>query len=169
MLVLGVAVSAAFMMAVLVRDRHPKAVGLTEEAMHAGDELLRKASSGTLLTNLGLQGKISPDEITTGQARSVDHAFIETIPKENFSVEATASPPTSALALPPASARSIPTVTFPATAKIVVRAIRRKIHGARYLSLMALRSGAVKTRLVALWRQSSARTRKSRTREDLLT
>ena len=96
MLVLGVAVSAAFMMAVLVRDRHPKAVGLTEEAMHAGDELLRKASSGTLLTNLGLQGKISPDEITTGQARSVDHAFIETIPKENPSVEATASPPTSA-------------------------------------------------------------------------
>jgi hypothetical protein len=160
-LVVGAAVSAAFMMAVLVQDRHPTAVGLPEEARHAGDEVSPNANSGTLLPNLGLPGKVSPDEITTGQARSVDHSFIETIPKEDTSPQAPASTSASAPPPPAASARRIPTVTLPANDKIVARAVRRKIRSARYLSLMAPRSGGVKLRLVALQRESLARSGKS--------
>jgi hypothetical protein len=130
--------------------------------MQAGDELAQNANSGTLLTNVGLQGKISPDEITTGQVRSVDHAFIETIPRENPSAEPAALNPGSVLAPAPASLKVSQAVTLPTTAKIAPRTIRRKIRSAKYLSSVALRSGSVKMRLIALWRQSLARSGKSR-------
>jgi hypothetical protein len=160
-LVVGVAASVAFMLAVLVQDRHPTALDLSEEAMQAGDKLSHTANSGMLLTNVGLQGKISPDEITTGQARSVDHAFVETIPKKNPSEEATAPSPTSVLAPLPANGRPSLAVTLPSAAKIAPRAIRRKIRSAKYLSSLAPRSGGVKMRLIALWHQSFARAGKS--------
>ena len=157
-LVLRAATSAAFMLAVLVQDRHPTALDFTEEVIQAGDELAQNANSGTFLTNVALQGKMSPDEITTGQARSVDHAFIETIPKENPS----ALTPASVLAPPPASVRISQAVKLPTTAKIAPRAKRQKFRSAKYLSPVALRSGSVKTRLLALWHQSLARSGKSR-------
>jgi hypothetical protein len=159
-LVLGAATSVAFMLAILVQERHSNALDFKEEAMQAGDELAQKANSGTLLTNLGLQGKISPNEITTGQVRSVDHAFIETMPRENPSAEPAALNPGSVLA--PASVKISQAVTLPTTAKIAPRTIRRKIRSAKYLSSVAVRSGSVKMRLIALWRQSLARSGKSR-------
>jgi len=161
-LVLSAATSAAFMLAVLVQDRHPTALDFTEEVIQAGDELAQNANSGPLLTNVALQGKMSPDEITTGQARSVDHAFIETIPKENPSAEPIALTPASVLAPPPASVRISQAVKLPTTAKIPPRAKRQKLRSAKYLSSVALRSGSVKTRLLALWHQSLARSGKSR-------
>jgi hypothetical protein len=157
-LVLGAATSVAFMLAILVQDRHSNALDFKEKAMRAGDELAQNANSGTLLTNVGLQGKVSPDEITTGQVRSVDHAFIETITRENPS----SLTPTSVLTPSPASVRISRAVTLPTTAKIAPRTIRRKIRSAKYLSSVALRSGSVKMRLIALWRQSLARSGKSR-------
>jgi hypothetical protein len=67
-IVVSAVVSAALMLAVLVPDRHPKAVDLTERAVQAGGDLLLNANSATLFKNVGLKGKKSTGEITSGQA-----------------------------------------------------------------------------------------------------
>ena len=102
-LVLGAVVSAALVLAVLVQDRHPKADDLTEKAVQAGGDLLLNANSATLFKDVGLKGKKSTGEITSGQASSVDHPFTEISPKENPSsqMEAAASTPTPVLAFTP--------------------------------------------------------------------
>src|SRR4029077_7466363 len=71
--VLGAVVSAALLSAVMVQDRHPKTVDLTAKAVQAGGDLLLNANSATLFKGVGLKGKNSTGEITSGQASSVDH------------------------------------------------------------------------------------------------
>ena len=74
-------VFAALVLAVLVQERHPKAVDLTEEARQAEGDLLLNANSATLFTVVDLNGKSSTGEMTSGQASSVDHAFTEISPQ----------------------------------------------------------------------------------------
>ena len=64
----------------------PKAVDLTEEAMQAQGHLLLNANLAMLFTVVGLNGKSSTGKMTSGQATSADHAFIEIFPEENPSL-----------------------------------------------------------------------------------
>jgi len=166
--VLGAVVSAALLSAVMVQDRHPKTVDLTEKAVQAGGDLLLNANSATLFKGVGLKGKNSTGEITSGQASSVDHAFTEISPKENPSsqMEAAASTPTSVLEFTPEinhiNAQANASSWSPAHWQDSVRVIRLKIRNVRYRSSVVLRSVDVKMRLIALWHQSLARSEKSR-------
>jgi len=139
--VLGAVVSAALMVAVLVQERHPRAVDLTEEAVQAGCDLVPNANSATLFKDVGLKGKKSTGEITSGQANSVDHAFAEISPTENPSsqMEAAAS-----------------------TLTAVMRVIRPKVPNVKYRSSVVLRSVDVKMRLIALWHKTLMRSEKYR-------
>jgi len=56
-LVLGVVVSAAFILAALVQDRHPKAVGATEDVVPAGEDRSLNLNSATLYQSVNSQGK----------------------------------------------------------------------------------------------------------------
>src|ERR1700736_2110922 len=166
--VVGALVFAALMLAFLVQDRHPKTVDLTEKAVQAGGDLLLNANSATLFKGVDLKGKNSTGEITSGQASSVDHAFTEISPKQNPSsqMEAAVSTPTPVLAFTPEindiNAQANASLRSPAHWQDSVRVIRRKIGNLRYRSSAVLRSVDVKTRLIALWHQSLARTEKSR-------
>jgi hypothetical protein len=166
--VLGAVVSAALLFAVMVQDRHPKTVDLTAKAVQAGGDLLLNANSATLFKGVGLKGKNSTGEITSGQASSVDHAFTEISPKENPSsqMEAAASTSTPVLAFTPEinhiNAQANATSWSPAHWQDSVRVIRLKIRNVRYRSSVVLRSVDVKMRLIALWHQSLARSEKSR-------
>ncbi len=167
-LVVGAVVSAALLFAVLVPDRHPKSVDLTEKAVQTGGDLLLNANSATLFKDVGLKGKKSTGEITSGQASSVDHAFTEISPKENPSsqMEAAASIPTPVLAFTPEikhiDAQANASSWSPAHWQDSVRVIRLKIRNLRYRSSVVLRSVDVKMRLIALWHQSLARSENSR-------
>lgn len=58
MLVMGILVSAALVLAVLVQDPHPKAADLSDEARQAGGDLLLDANRlGTPFEVVGLNGK----------------------------------------------------------------------------------------------------------------
>jgi len=167
-IVVSAVVSAALMLAVLVPDRHPKAVDLTERAVQAGGDLLLNANFATLFKDVGLDEKKSTGEITSGQASSVDHAFTEISSKENPSsqMEAAASTPTPLLAFTPEinhiNAQANASSWSPAHWQDSVRVIRLKIRNVRYRSSVMLRSVDVKMRLIALWHQSLARSEKSR-------
>jgi hypothetical protein len=163
-LVVSAMVSAAlFMLAVLVQDRHPKAVDLTEGAVPAGGDLLLHANSTTLFKAGGLKGKKTNGEVTSGQASSVDHAAAEISPKENPSSQtaAEASTPTSVLVLTP----EINHINAPETvsSRDSVRVTRPKTRSLGYTSSVVLGTVDVKKRLIALWHQSLARSEKSRT------
>ncbi len=84
-LLVGALVSAALMLAVLVQNRHPEAVELTEEGVQAGGDLLLKANSAMLFRDVGLKGKKSTGETTSRRASSVDHTFTENSPLESAS------------------------------------------------------------------------------------
>jgi hypothetical protein len=164
----GALVFAALMLAVLLQDRHPKAVDLTEKAVQAGRDLLLNANSAALFKGVGLKGKNSSSEITSGQTGDVDLAFTEILPKENPSsqMKAAASSPTPVLAFMPEinhiNAQANASLLSPAHWQDSVRVIRLKIHNLRYRSSVVLRSVDVKKRLIELWHQSLARTEKSR-------
>ena len=137
--------------------------------MQAGGDLLLNANSATLLKDVGLKGKKSTGEITSGQASSVDHAFTEISPKENpFSqTEAAASTPTPVLAFSPEINRhdvqaNAGTWTA-AHRQDSERVMELKVPRARFRSSVRLRFVDVKMRLIALWHQSLARSEKSRT------
>jgi hypothetical protein len=140
--VLGAVVSAALLSAVMVQDRHPKTVDLTAKAVQAGGDLLLNANSATLFKGVGLKGKNSTGEITSGQASSVDHAFTEISPKENPSsqMEAAASTPTPVLEFTPEinhiNAHANASSWSPAHWQDSVRVIRLKIRNVRYRSSM---------------------------------
>jgi hypothetical protein len=164
-LVMGTLVCAALMLAVLVQDRHPKAVDPTEKAVQAGGDFLLNANSATLFKDVDLN---STGEITSGQASSVDHAFTEISQMENPSsqMEAAASTPTPVLAFTPEinhiKAQANASSWSPAHWQDPVRVIRQKIRNLRYRSSVVFRSVNVKMRLIALWHQSLARSEKSR-------
>ena len=101
-LMVGVFVSAALMLAILVQEPHSRAVGPTEDAVQAGGNLLLNTNAATLLKDIELKGNRSTGE-TSGQASSVDHPFAEISPKENPSsqTDAAASPPTPVFAFTP--------------------------------------------------------------------
>jgi len=167
-LVLGAVVSADLMLAVLVQDRHPKAVDLTEKAVQAGGDLLRNSNSAMAFKDVGLKGKKSTGEIASGQATSVDHPLTEISPKENpsSSIEAAAWVPTPILAITPKinhnNAQTKPSSSSPVIWQDSGRVIRPKIRNVRYRSSVMVRTVDVKTRLIALWHQSLARSERSR-------
>ena len=167
-LVLGAVVSAAFMLAVLVQDRHPKAVDLKEKAVQSGGDLLLNANSAMVFKDEGLKGKKFTGEITSGQSSSDDHAFTEISPKENsFSqTEAAASTPTPALVYMPEinhiNAHANVNSWRPAHWQVSARVIRTKIHNVKDRSSVRPRFVGVKMRLIALRHQSLARAEKSR-------
>jgi hypothetical protein len=168
-LVLGAVVSAALVLAVLVQDRRPKAVDLTEKAVQAGGDLLLNANSAMVLKNVGLKGKESTGEITSGQASSADHPLTEISPKENPSspIQAAASVPTPVFAITSElnhiNAQTDRSASSPIIWQDSARVIRPKIHIVRYRYSVVLRTVDVKTRLIALWHQSLARSEKSHT------
>jgi hypothetical protein len=167
-LVLGAVVSAALMLAVLVQDRHPKAVDLTEKAVQAGGDLLLNANSGMVFKDVGLKGKKYTGEITSGQASSADHPLTEISPKENPSspMEAAASVPTPVLAITSElnhiNAQPNRSASSPVIWQDSAPVIRPKIHIVRNRSSVAFRYGDVKRRLIELWHQSLAKSEKSR-------
>jgi hypothetical protein len=139
-LVVGAVISAALMLAVLIQDRHARAVALTEEAVQGGGALLPNANFATPFKDAGLKVKKATGEITSGQASSVDHAFTEISPKQNPSsqMEAAASSPTAVLAVTPeinhanaqANASSWSLAQWQDSAPV----IRPKIRNGRYSS-----------------------------------
>jgi hypothetical protein len=167
-LVLGAVVSAALMLAVLVQDRHPKAVDLTEKAVQAGGDLLLNANSAMVFQDVGLKGKKYTGEITSGQASSADHPLTEISPKENPSsqMEAAASVPTPVLAITSElnhiNAQTNRSASSPVIWQDSAPVIRPKIHIVRNRSSVAFRYGDVKRRLIELWHQSLANSEKSR-------
>jgi hypothetical protein len=167
-LVVGAVVSAALMLAVLVQDRHPRAVDLTEEAVQAGGDLVPNANSATLFKDVGLKGEKSTGEITSGQASGVDHAFAEISPTENPSsqMEAAASTLTAVVASNPemnhTKALANANTWFPADRRHSMRVIRPKIPNVKYRSSLGLIFVDVKMRLIALWHKTLMRSEKSR-------
>jgi hypothetical protein len=167
-LVVGAVVSAAFILAVLVQDRHPRAVALTEEAAHARADLLPNANSATLFNEAGLKGTKSTGEITSGQASSVDHAFIEISQKRNPSsqMESAASSPTPVIAftpkINPINAKANASSWSPIHRQDSARMIRPKIRNGRHSSFVRPRFVDAKMRLIALWHQSLKQSERSR-------
>jgi len=164
-LVLGVVVSAAFILAALVQDRHPKAVGATEDVVPAGEDRSLNLNSATLYQSVNSQGKKSDGEVTTGQVRSVDHSFTEGSSKGNPSSQgqAAASTPIPLPAFTPETIKINADTSswWPAHWQGSARLIRPKIRNVRYRSSAMLRSVDVKVRLVALWHRSLARSERS--------
>ena len=156
------------MLAVLVQDRHPKAVDLKEKAVQSGGDLLLNANSAMVFKDEGLKGKKFTGEITSGQSSSDDHAFTEISPKENpFSqTEAAASTPTPALVYMPEinhiNAHANVNSWRPAHRQVSARVMRTKIHNVKDRSSVRPRFVGVKMRLIALRHQSLARAEKSR-------
>ena len=166
--VLGAMVFAALVFAVLVQEPHPKAADLTEEARQTGGNLLLNSNPASLSEVVGSNEK-STDEITSGQGTSVDHGFTAISPQENPfpRMETAASTQTPVDA--PAPEKDHPDVQAnasswsPAHRQDPGREIRPKIHVLRSRSSARLKFADVKTRLIALWHQSLARSEKSRT------
>ena len=166
--VLGAMVFAALVFAVLVQEPHPNAAGLTEEARQTGGNLLLNSNPAALSEVVGSNEK-STDEITSGQGTSVDHGFTAVSPQENPfpRMETAASTQTSVDA--PTPDKDHPDVQAnasswsPAHRQDPGHEIRPKIHVLRSRSSARLKFADVKTRLIALWHQSLARSEKSRT------
>jgi hypothetical protein len=162
-LVLGAVVSAALMLAVLIQIPYPRAVDLTKEAMRTVADLSLNANSASLLKDVGLKGKKSTGEITSGQASGVDHAATEISPTENPSrqMEAVASTLTPVVASDPemnhTKALANANTWFPADRRHPMRVIRPKIKYRSSLGLIF-----VKIRLIALWHKTLMRSEKSR-------
>jgi hypothetical protein len=166
--VLGAVVFAALVLAVLVQDRHPKAVDLTEETVQARGDLLLNANFATRFTVVGLNGKSSTGKMTSGQASNVGHAFTEISSEEipSSQIEAAASTPTPVLAFTP----EINHITAPANASSwspvhwqdSARVSRPKVPNVGYRSSVRSRFVDVKMRLIALWHQSLVRSERSR-------
>ena len=164
--VLGAMVFAALVFAVLVQEPPPKAVDLTEEARQTGGDLLVNATS--LSKVVGLNGK-STDEITSGQGTSVDHGFTAVSPQESFFPRMETAASTQIPVDAPTPEKDHPDVQAnasswsPAHRQDPGREIRPKIHILRSRSSARLKFVDVKTRLIALWHQSLARSEKSPT------
>ena len=167
-LVMGAVASVAFILAVLVQDRHQKAIDPTEEAVQAGGDRLLNVSSATLFKDVDLQGKKSAGEITTGQVRSVDHSFTEGSSKKNpsWQMEVAVLTPIPVLAFTPEinhiNAASNASSWSPAHWQDPARFVHPKIRNVRDRLSLVRRSVDVKMRLVALWHKSLARSERSR-------
>jgi hypothetical protein len=165
--VLGAVVFAAFVLAVLVQERHPKAADPTEEARQAEGDLLLNANPPTRFT-VDLYGKRSIGKMTSGPATSVHHAFTEILPKENLSsqMEAAASTLTPILAFTPEIDRhdlqANASSWTPAHRQDSGRVIGLKVPRARSRSSERPRFVDVKMRLIALWHQSLVRSEGAR-------
>ena len=166
--VLGAVVFAALVLAVLVQERHPKAVDLTEEAVQARGDLLLNANFATRFTVVGLNGKSSTGKMTSGQASNVGHAFTEISPKEipSSQMEAAASTPTPVLAFTPEinhiTAQANASSWSPVHWQDSARVSRPKVPNVGYRSSVRSRFVDVKMRLIALWHQSLVRSERSR-------
>ena len=133
--VLGAVVFAALMLAVLVQDRHPRAVDLTKEAVQAVGDLLPNANSAPT-KNPSSQMEAAASTLT---------AVVASNPEINH---------TKALA----NANT----WFPADRRHSMRVIRPKIPNVKYRSSLGLIFVDVKMRLIALWHKTLMRSEKSR-------
>ena len=70
-------VFAALALAFLVQERHP------EEAVQTRGDPLVNGNSGPVFTVMGVNGKTSTGEMTSGEAIGVDHTLTEIFPKDN--------------------------------------------------------------------------------------
>jgi hypothetical protein len=166
MLVVGVVVLAALVLAALVQERHPKAADLTEEARQAEDDFLLNPNPPTRFAVVDLNGKSSTGKMTWKQATSANRSFTEICPQENPSprMETAASTQTRVLAFTPEINRHV----VQANAGSWTAAHRQdsgRVTGlnpprARSRSFVRLRFVDVKMRLIALWHQSLARSEK---------
>jgi hypothetical protein len=167
-LVVGAVASAALIVAVLVQDRHPKAVDLTKEAVGAGGDLLLNANAAPLFEAGGLSGKSSTGKISSRQAPSVDHSFSEISPQKNPSsqLEAETSTPNPVLAYTPEmdgiDSQSNAGFWSPPHRQNSGRVIGLKAPRARFRSFVRPRIVDVKMRLIALWHQSLTRSQRFR-------
>ena len=135
-LVVGAVVFAALMLAVLVQDRHPRAVDLTKEAVQAVGDLLPNANSAPT-KNPSSQMEAAAPTLTPVLAFS---------PEINrHDVQANAGSWTAA------------------HRQDSERVMELKVPRARFRSSVRLRFVDVKMRLIALWHQSLARSEKWRT------
>jgi hypothetical protein len=154
-LVVGATISAALMMAVMVQDRHSTEPDLAELAAPTGGELLPNGNYALPTSEAGLPAKISVGEITTGQARSVDHSFTEIFPEKSPSVAVEDSTPMTALSsvseIDRPKTEAIAPSRFRSRRPAPLRAIRRKVRGERYLSAGMLGTVRAKMQLIALW------------------
>ena len=164
--VLGAMVFAALVFAVVVQEPHPKAADLPEGAVQTRGDLLVNTTS--LSKVVGLNGK-STDEITSGPGTSVDQGFTVLSPQENPFPRTETAASTQTPVDAPILEKDHPDVQanasswFPAHRQDPGREIRPKIHVLRSRSSPRLKFVDVKTRLIALWHQSLARSEKSRT------
>ena len=156
MLMVGVVVLAVLVLATTVRERHPKAADLTEEARQAEGDFLLNANPTARFTVVDLNGK------TSKQEPGVNRSFIEIFPQENPSsqMEAAASTPTPVRAFTPET--NINQNDVQANAGSWTAAHRQdsqrvtglKVRRARSRSSVRHRFVDVKMRLIALWHQS---------------
>jgi hypothetical protein len=134
-LVMGVVVFAALVLAALVRDRHPKAADLTDEASQAGGDLWLDADRlGTPFEVVGLNGK-------------------------RFTGETPASNPE----ISPTTAQANASSWSPAHRQYSTRVIPPRTFNVRFRSYLRLRAADIKMRLIALWHRSLLRSNRSRT------
>jgi hypothetical protein len=160
-------VFAALVLAVLVQERHPKAPNLAEKERRTRGDLLLNAIALSKVVRLNEK---STGEITSGQTTSVDHGFTEISPQENPSSQmeaAASSTPTPVLAFtsevnrPDVQANAgYWTAAHPQDSG---RVMGLKADRARSRSSVRSRFVDVKMRLIALWDQSLAQSKKSRT------
>lgn len=188
-LVVGAVVSAALILAVVVQDRHPRAVDFTQEAVQGRGDLLLNAKPATLVNDRGLPGKKSTGEITPGLASPVGHASAGISPEGNpgSQTEAASSAPTPTPILKPAnpSSEEPSAASTPAPVLALVPEINeinaqadasswspvarqdpvhsKRVKILRYRSSVLRRPTDVRTRLIALWHQSLARSERART------
>jgi hypothetical protein len=164
--VMGAMVFAALVFALLVQERYPKAVDLTQGPRQTRGDLLLNATS--LSKGVGFNEK-STGKTTSGQATGVDHGFAVISPQENPSPQmktaASAQTPVDALILEikDPDRQSNTTSWSPAHWEDSGRIIGLKVPRPRSRSSGRPRFVDVKMRLIALWHESWARSEKSRT------
>jgi hypothetical protein len=161
-------VSAAIILAVAVQDRHPKAVDVAGETAQGRSEFLFNASSAAFFKNGASDNQKSTAEATPGQASSVE-TFDGNSRQEHPSSRpaAAATIPSPAFAFAPeinqTNGPANPGSWSPVQRQDSVGVKQLKIRNSGRRTSVARRYVDVKTRLIALWHQSLARSERART------
>jgi hypothetical protein len=165
---LGAVVFAALAFAVLVPESHPKTADLTKQERQARSDFLLNVDAVTPFRIVDLNAKRSTSETTSGPATNVDQGFAEISSKKGLArIEAdAASTPPPVLVFSPEISRTIAQANAsewsPVHRQDSARLFRAKIPPERFRWSGRLRAVDVKTRLIALWRQSLLRSEKPR-------
>ena len=162
--VLGAVVSAAFVLAVLVQERHQKADDVNAKAVQAGGDFLLNPNYATLASVVAKTSN-SNGKITPGQGSSIDHGLIENSQQEIPSSQTEPAASTPILALSPEinrhDAQTNPDPGILARRQDSARAIGAKDRKVSTRSSVASRYVGAKRRLIELWHQSLAKSEKA--------